>query len=235
MTETARFGLTLLEAAQAQKHVTVNEALARLDALAAARVEALGVTAPPAGSEGEVWGVGAGAGGDWAGQDGRLALWLNGGWAFADPVEGWQVWNAASASRWTRVDGGWVEAAEVESPGGARSFFRIAETDHAVGAGPTSDTAAFIPDKAVVFAVTARVIAPIGGAASWSLGVVGSPGRYGGGFGTGAGAVAEGVTSEPIAYFGGAGLRLTASGGAFAGGTVRLAAHYLAVSPPAPG
>ncbi len=232
MTETARFGLTLLEAAQAQKHVTVNEALARLDALAAARVEGLGVTSPPAATEGEVWGVGTGAGGDWAGQDGRLALWLNGGWAFADAVVGWQVWNAATASRWTRVAGGWVEAAQVESPGGAQSHFRIAETDHTVGTGATSDTVAFIPDKAVVFAITARVIAPITGATSWSLGVAGSPDRYGSGFGTAAGAFAEGVTSEPIAYYGGAGLRLSAAGGTFSGGVVRLAAHYLAVTPP---
>jgi len=33
MDETARIGLPLVQAAQAQKHVTVNEAFARLDAL----------------------------------------------------------------------------------------------------------------------------------------------------------------------------------------------------------
>ena len=47
MSETSRLGLPLVQAAQAQKHVTVNEALLRIDALA--QIELLGVdaTAPP--------------------------------------------------------------------------------------------------------------------------------------------------------------------------------------------
>jgi hypothetical protein len=233
MPETARFALPLLEAAQAQKHVTVNEAFARLDALAAARVEALGVNDPPTGAaEGQVWGIGSWGSGAWSGQQNRLAVFLNGGWDFADPPEGWQVWNAATGTRWTRAGGGWIEAPFAVGPSGAATLARVAETDHAIAAGATSTTAALIPDKAVVLGVSARVLAPITGAASWDLGVAGAPDRYGTGFGTAAGAFAEGVTGQPQAYYGGTALVLTAVGGSFTGGSVRLAVHYLAIAAP---
>ena len=236
MAETPRFALPLLDAAQAQKHVTVNEALARTDALAAGRVEALGRTAPPAEpGEGTLWGVGAGATGAFAGQDGRVALFLNGGWTFADPWQGWALWEAASGALWRYGPGGWTPAggAGAASPGGAATALLIAETDHAVGTGASSTTAAIIPDKAVVIGVTARVTEAIGGATGWQLGVTGAPDRYGSGFGTAAGSFAEGVTGQPQAYFGGTSLVLTAEGADFAGGTVRLAVHVLTVTAPA--
>ncbi len=46
MSETYQFKLALLEAAQAQKHVTVNEAFARLDALAQLRVQSRSADVP---------------------------------------------------------------------------------------------------------------------------------------------------------------------------------------------
>ena len=48
MSETPRFAMPLLDAAQAQKHVTVNEALMRADMLAAACVESRHLADPPA-------------------------------------------------------------------------------------------------------------------------------------------------------------------------------------------
>ncbi|MEM9145889.1 MAG: hypothetical protein AAGC57_06785, partial [Pseudomonadota bacterium] len=149
-----------------------------------------------------------------------------------DASEGWQVWNAATNSRHTRASGAWVEAGPVESAGGAQTLFRIAEIDHTVGAGATSATAAFIPDKAIVLGVSARIQTAISGPSAWDLGVAGAPDRYGSGFGTAAGTLVEGVTGQPQAYYGGTGLLLTASGSDFTGGVVRLAAHYLAISGP---
>ena len=48
MFDSPHLNLPFLDGAQAQKHVTVNEALARLDAFATGRVESLGQTTPPA-------------------------------------------------------------------------------------------------------------------------------------------------------------------------------------------
>ena len=68
MAETLRMALPLLEAAQAQKHVTVNEALTRVDALT--QISLVGsdtVVPPPSPAEGDIHTVGTGAGGVWAG------------------------------------------------------------------------------------------------------------------------------------------------------------------------
>jgi hypothetical protein len=80
MSSSPRIGLPYLDAAQAQKHVTMNEALARLDIVSAARVETMTLMSPPATPvEGEAHLVPLGAGGAWTGQDGRMAVFLNGG------------------------------------------------------------------------------------------------------------------------------------------------------------
>lgn len=233
MPDTARLSLPLLDAAQAQKHVTVNEALARADALTAGRAEALDRADPPAApAEGTLWGVGPGATGAWAGQEGRMALFLNGGWSFADPWDGWTLWDAETRAARRHGPGGWSVAALSGSPGGAATVAQVAEIDHVLAAGASSATSAVIPDKAVVLGVTGRVVAAIGGASGWSLGVAGAATRYGSGFGAGTGSFARGVTGQPQAYFGDTALLLTAEGGDFTAGTVRLAVHYLAISPP---
>ena len=47
MTDTPRMSLPLLAPAQAQKHVTVNEALARIDALTHLTLASVSLTVPP--------------------------------------------------------------------------------------------------------------------------------------------------------------------------------------------
>lgn len=234
MPDTPRFAMPLLDAAQAQKHVTVNEALSRADALSAGRVERRDLTAPPAApADGDVHIVGAGATGDWAGQDGALALYLNGGWEFVAPWDGAAVWVAAERRRVTWGGGAWVEGRAAGSAGGAATLMRVVETEQAL-TGAATVTAAVIPDKGVVIGVSGRVVEAITGAAGWSLGVAGSPDRYGAGYGVAAGSFTQGVTGQPQAYYGATALEVTAEGGAFTGGTVRLAVHLMEIVPPDP-
>ena len=90
---TSRHGLPMLQAGQAQKEVTHNEALVMLDLLAHPAVEALGAVTPPAAPEpGQAWIVGPDASGAWAGQEGALALWTAGGWRFAQARAGMLAW-----------------------------------------------------------------------------------------------------------------------------------------------
>jgi hypothetical protein len=230
MADTPRLALPLLEAGQAQKHVTVNEALTRLDAFGAAQALSRSLTAPPeTPAEGDLYIVPAGATGAWAGLDGRLVAYANGGWIAAAPEPGRSLWIADEARSVTHDGGGWVAGAGTL---GAATEARVLTLDHAVEAGTVSTTAAFIPDKAIVLGVTGRVLSALDGATSWRLGVEGAPDRYGAGIGAAAGSFAHGVTGQPQAYYGATALRLEAEGGAFTGGVVRLAAHILALTPP---
>lgn len=233
MSNSPRIGLPYLDAAQAQKHVTMNEALARLDMAAAARVETMTLATPPASpAEGDAHIVPAGAGDAWAGEDGKVAVFLNGGWDFIAPWTGWRLWVESDHGLALHDGAAWRLVSQPTAPGGALTTLRQAEVDHVVDSGPTSETAAFIPDKAIVLGVTARVVAGIGGPASWSLGVAGSPDRYGTGIGAALNSFVEGVTGAPVTYYGGSSLLLTGEGADFTGGSVRLAAHYFQVSAP---
>jgi hypothetical protein len=74
MTKTTNLALPFIDAAQAQKHVTHNEALQLLDALVQLSAIARDQTAPPASpAEGERYLVGAGATGAFAGKDLQIA------------------------------------------------------------------------------------------------------------------------------------------------------------------
>ncbi|SFR56087.1 Protein of unknown function [Yoonia tamlensis] len=106
---TPKLSMPLILPAQAQKHVTHNEAIERLDLLVQLTLEQSDAVAPPATpNEGESWAVGVGATGDWAGQDGQIASWRGGGWLFVAPVDGWTAW-VRDISELQVLDGGvWV-------------------------------------------------------------------------------------------------------------------------------
>ena len=233
MAETQRFGLPLLAGGQAQKHVTVNEALVRLDALSHLRLVSRGISAPTLADEGAVYAVAAGATGDWTGQDGRLAIHLNGGWSFATPETGWRAWIVDEGTEAIFAGGEWQAGGLSVSASGAGCLMRTVETDHVIGAGATSETVPLIPENAVVFGVTGRVLQEITGTVTFCLGIGGvSDDRYGSGIGTEAGSWLRGVTGQPMAYYADTALTLTAEGGNFAGGTVRLAVHFAELSLP---
>jgi len=90
--------LPYLQPSQAQKHVTHNEALRRLDIIVQLGVVAFGVTTPPTvPSEGAVFALGTGTTGVWAGHDDELAAWLDGVWLFLAPQPGWRAWGQAES------------------------------------------------------------------------------------------------------------------------------------------
>jgi hypothetical protein len=87
--------LPLIQPAQAQKHVTHNEALRLLDVLVQPAVASRSTATPPADpAPGARFIVPAGALGAWAGQDGSIAFAEGGGWAHLVPLPGWQAWVA---------------------------------------------------------------------------------------------------------------------------------------------
>ena len=113
MTETTRLELPLLVPSQAQKHVTVNEAVQRLDGLVQAVVQDAGQATPPgAPVEGHVWIVAAGAVNAWEGWDGDLAMAVEAGWLrLAAPV-GTRVWDLGASVLRVRMAAGWQDLAQ---------------------------------------------------------------------------------------------------------------------------
>lgn len=93
MSETPLLALPLIAPDQAQKHVTHNEALARLDGLVHLVLVSRSTGVPPAEPEiGAAWLCAAGASGEWAGRDGSVAIFTQGGWRFHTPRSGWRAW-----------------------------------------------------------------------------------------------------------------------------------------------
>lgn len=234
MPDTPNLSLPLLASAQAQKHVTVNEALSRLDALTHITITSRSQTSPPLSpEEGERHIVPAAATGAWSGQANNIAIFLNGGWVFAAPGYGWRA-EILDENQSAAYDGlAWRPGALAVTQTGAATSARILIYDHQITGGPTSDIAAAIPDRSIVLGVTARVTTAITGAASWRLGVPSSDNRYGAGIGAALHSEAHGITSQPLGYYGDTALRLTADSGVFTGGEIRVAVHLLALTPPA--
>ncbi|MAN63248.1 MAG: ribonuclease III [Parvibaculum sp.] len=237
MSDSTHLALPFVEAAQAQKHVTVNEGLTRLDVLVHLAVESATETVPPGSpNEGGRWIVGDGASGTWVGEDGKVAAWIDGAWAFLTPKSGWQAWDKATRTLlihdgfvWIAGPAGTVAAL---TPNLAATRIETTEIDHTILAGASNDTALTIPDRAIVFGVTGRVLTDITGPASWTLGVSADPGRYGNSIGISAGSTVNGVSGTPTAYYGATPVRVTGTGGDFTGGALRLALHYLILNVP---
>lgn len=90
MTLSSHLNLPYLEAAQAQKHVTHNEALRILDVLVQLAVLDKDLSAPPASpQDGQRWIVGPAPTGAWSGRAAHIAAWQDGAWRFSIPQAGW--------------------------------------------------------------------------------------------------------------------------------------------------
>ena len=234
MTDTSRLALPLLAAAQAQKHVTVNEALMRLDGLVNLVLASVTLATPPVTVlDGVCYGVPAGAVNEWSGHEGAIAIGSNGGWVFAVPEAGWRAYISDAGVQAIHSGLDWVTGALSLSSHGAGLKAGVSEVDHVLAAGTSSTTVNLIPSHAMVIGVSARVVDPITGTlTSWKIGNTGATDRFGSGLGLSLGTWSKGMLGAPLTYWSGTPLVLTAVGGAFAGGTVRIAAHYLEISLP---
>ena len=102
-----------LAAAQAQKHVTHNEALRSLDALVQISVRDRNLATPPAAPlDGDRYLVAANGADDWSGKDEEIAAFQDNAWMFYAPREGWLAWVADEdkllvfdGAAWSEVSG----------------------------------------------------------------------------------------------------------------------------------
>lgn len=90
MDQTPNLKLPYIMPSQAQKHVTHNEALRFLDAVVHLSVKSRTQTgAPETPAAGDRYIVAEPATGQWAGKEGMIAFFIDGGWSFATIAKGW--------------------------------------------------------------------------------------------------------------------------------------------------
>ena len=104
---TSRHGLPLLFAAQAQREVFVNQALALIDGALNCAIEGEAAAPPSAPADGTAWLVAPGATGEWAGAAGRIALRQAGQWLFVPVSDGMQVLDRSRQQIRHRIAGSW--------------------------------------------------------------------------------------------------------------------------------
>jgi hypothetical protein len=175
-----------------------------------------------------------GVGGEWADHARKIAVWSNGGWMFLEARAGWRVWDEQSFGERVYDGGGWSAVANDVSENGAATLGSVIEFDHTITAGVSNETAVAIPANSSVIGVTGRVLSQMygDGVTSWSVGVAGAENRYGSGLGLDQGSYALGLSGAPVTYYSDTPLVLSAEGGSFASGSVRIALHVVQLRPP---
>jgi hypothetical protein len=232
MTETPRLALPAIEAAQAQKHVTHNEALTLLDALTHLAVESRVQGVPPGSpGDGSSYIPAPGASGAWSGWDGQIALYSGGGWIRITPAPGMKAWIRSERLTVTYEDGMWRDGIALTTHGG-RVTLRAKEEEVTLSGAFTETTdAAFIPDRAIVLGVASRTTLSITGAGSYGVGINGNTTQFGNLLGIARGSTNNGVIG-PTAFYADTKVRVTANGGNFTAGKVRLIVYFLEMSVP---
>lgn len=225
---TANMDLPLLLPAQAQKHVTVNDALLRLDGQVDLVLQSLTRTTPPeAVVDGLCWAVPQGAVNAWEGQAGKVAIGANGGWIFVQPRFGRRALVAETGAPAIHNGTTWVEGAVSLGQHGSGLIVRQMAEDLTLGAGSAFNTTMVVPAGAMLVGVTARVLTAITGSlTSWTLGDTENPTRFNTGLGKTANSWVRGILDAPRTYRTPTALRLGATGGQFAAGRVRLVLHW---------
>jgi hypothetical protein len=229
---TPNLGLPLLVQGQAQKEITHNEALLRLDALVQGSVRSRTLAAPPASpANGERWIVPPGATGAWAGQADRIAVWRDNAWMFLVPAIGWRVHVEDERLALSWVDGEWRDRLLGTANGGAIRLLALEQELTLAGAFVETTAPAIITDRMIVLAVASRTTQAISGATSYSVGIAAEPGKFGSTLGIGLGSTNIGVIG-PTAFYAATPIRITAAGGNFSGGKVRLVLYAFAFAAP---
>jgi len=231
---TPRLGLPYVVAAQAQKHIPINESLARLDGLVQLAVESRSVTVAPANPvSGGVW-IAA-----WPGQPaGTLMRFEAGAWEALTPAEGVLAWVkdenqmvAFDGAAWVPLSATFRSTVAAQTPSLANTRLEILEQEVTLS-GASTATSIAIPNRAIVLAVSTRTTVAITGAASYNCGVSGEASKFGGSLGVAKNASNIGVVG-PTAYYADTPVLISAIGGAFVSGKVQVAIHVLRFDAPA--
>lgn len=123
MATTTHMGITLLEQSQSQKEVTMNQALARLDAVMNSSAKSRTTATPPGSpAAGDVYIVGASPTGDWTSHAGHIAYYDQ-LWRFITPNKGMTLWVDNESLFYTYDGSAWTAAIVVSTTSCTRNLW----------------------------------------------------------------------------------------------------------------
>ncbi len=226
MSSTGRLGLPYIVTGQAQKEITHNAGLNRLDAFITPVVSEITNTPPVSPTVGDVVIVGTSGTGDFSGKDNQLAQYLTGGWVFYTPFKWMDAVVESLDSRMTYDGSGWVPFGLIMKDTG--EYLRVESWQEDVDLSATTNTATNIPDRSSVLAVNTRVITAVTGTVTtFGVGVSGDTSRYGNGIGKGQDSTNTGMSYHPVTYYSDTPVLLTPDSGSFSTGVVRINVQYI--------
>ncbi len=137
------------------------------------------------------------------------------------------------AGHWTIIDQGFMPALAnlAAAAHGATIQAQVLETSVTLS-GASTNASLQIPANCIVLAVGARVTTAITGATSYEVGVAGNLSQFGSALSIAAGSSNFGLIG-PTAFYTATTLTITATGGSFSAGQVRLSISYLLANPSA--
>ena len=256
MSNTPNLGLAYVMAAQAQKHVVVNEALRKLDALVHLSVASRTTTIPPTSpTNGVRYIIPASATGAWAGKTNQLAAWQDTAWQFFTPQKGWIAWVEADSQQVVYSGTAWGPiVTSSSSPSAPPRQASTSAANRLIAANGASLTLGVvesqvylrnltssvlgsrgIPAGSVLFGISALVVQAVVGPTSWKLGIASNATRFASGMALTAGTKKLCLPSSPLVFERSESIVVTATGGRFSAGYITLGLHLIYLTTPTRG
>lgn len=227
MSNTARLRLPMILSSQAQKEVTHNAALNVLDVFMRPTVLEMAKDTPPVSpTAGDCYIVGGSPSGVFVDHEDEIACYTDNGWIFATPFKWLDVVNEDDDTRYVYDGSAWVPYGLLMRDTGEYLRVEHLQEDITVSGASTNSTIE-IPDRGLVIAANVRVTTAITGATGFDVGVSGDATRYGSGIAIALDSTSVGMSLYPTTYYAATPIVLTAQGGSFSSGVVRLSIQYL--------
>lgn len=225
---TPNLALDYLMPEQAQKHVTLNDGLRRLDALVHLSVGSATRTQPPATPQnGARFLVAADPAGAWADHAGEIAIYEDTGWQFVAPMPGWRLWEEDTKSLKVFDGACWVSPGQPELSG-----VSIARAEFVTDFSDPAPVQPAIDTHRLLLGVTARVLEELSGTTSWDLGVAADEKKFANGVSAARDSIVTGLANPPEAIWAQTPLVVTPRGGPIVGGRIAFAIFTLVLPVP---